>query len=147
MTTFEIILLAILLSLITSLLLFLQFRNIERHQASQDPMLLKIKAKLAKLDPKSKKIPMFEGDKSYTLDKKEIFLCLRDEYNNYYDENFLTYVALHEYAHVLCDEIGHTNKFHNIFKQLLNEAIDEGLYDPSKPIINNYCQLKPGSKA
>jgi hypothetical protein len=47
----------------------------------------------------------------------------------------LTYVGLHELAHVLCDEVGHTAKFYQIFDELLDKAHQMGLYDPSIPII------------
>ena len=39
--------------------------------------------------------------------KQKVYLCLKDENNEYYNDNMLIYVALHELAHVLCDEIGH----------------------------------------
>ena len=51
----------------------------------------------------------------------------------------LIYVTLHELAHVRCDEIGHTEKFHRIFKEILDEAANKGVYDSKKAIIKNYC--------
>jgi predicted metal-dependent hydrolase len=52
----------------------------------------------------------------------------------------LIFVAIHELAHVLCDEIGHTKKFEDIFHKLLQEAIEKKLYDPSFEPIRNYCE-------
>ena len=52
----------------------------------------------------------------------------------------LIYVALHEVAHVLCDEVGHTQKFHSIFEDLLKKATEMGIYNPSIPLIQNYCE-------
>ena len=64
---------------------------------------------------------------------------MKDENNNYYQENMLMYVVLHELAHVICDEIGHTKKFERIFKELLNDAGELGIYNASIPPIPNYC--------
>ena len=49
------------------------------------------------------------------------------------------YVAIHELAHVLCDEIGHTEKFYEIFNNLLDKAENLNIYDSDIPIISNYC--------
>lgn len=84
-------------------------------------------------------ITINRGNKSYTINKEHIYLCLKDEYNNYYSNNMLYYVLAHEFAHVLCDEIGHTPKFFNIFEELLDEMIKYDLYNPSIPINSDYC--------
>ena len=86
------------------------------------------------------KISLYKGDKSYTINKQKIFLCLRDENGSYYDDMMLLYVLLHELSHVLCDEVGHTEKFHEIFDQILAEANKQGIYDNSYSIIQDYCQ-------
>jgi Zn-dependent peptidase ImmA (M78 family) len=85
-------------------------------------------------------IGLYKGKKSYTINKEKIFLCLIDENNSYYDQEFLIYVLLHELAHVICDEIGHTKKFNKIFEELLIEAAKQKVYDPSTPMIPDYCQ-------
>lgn len=87
-------------------------------------------------------IKLLEGPKSFTINKKEIYLCLKDRKlgaENYYDYNSLIFVTLHEIAHVLCDELGHTKKFQMIFKELLEHASSLGLYDETKPFVKNYC--------
>ena len=86
-----------------------------------------------------KHIRFYEDDKSYTINKHKVYMCLKDENGKYYDENMLIYVLLHELAHVICDEVGHTPKFNKIFDELLNEAIKLNIYDPSKPLIRDYC--------
>ena len=83
---------------------------------------------------------LLRGEKSYTINKEKIYICLKDDNGEYYDNNMLIYVLLHECGHVLCDEIGHTEKFHNIFEELLKEATEMGIYDPKKPIDMNYCE-------
>ena len=82
--------------------------------------------------------------KSYIVDGilnkyKQGFLILKDENGKYYEMNMLIYVALHELAHVLCDEIGHTDKFKRIFEDLLIDAENKGIYNPNTPPILDYC--------
>lgn len=86
------------------------------------------------------RINLEEGDKSFTINKQNIYLCIKDKNNHtFYDENVLVYVVLHEIAHVLCDEVGHTHKFINIFNALLDRANAMGEYNPNKPFIEGYC--------
>ena len=54
----------------------------------------------------------------------------------------LLYVLLHEISHVICDEVGHTEKFSEIFDAVLEEATKMKIYDPNIPIINDYCQYE-----
>jgi|688.fasta_scaffold1026590_1 hypothetical protein len=84
-------------------------------------------------------ISLYKGDKSYTINKQKIFLCLTDEKGEYYNMNMLIFVTLHEIAHCLCDEIGHTNKFNDIFNELLEKAIKMKIYNPNIPILQDYC--------
>jgi hypothetical protein len=87
-------------------------------------------------------IKIKEGPKSFTINKREIYLCLKDRKSgeeNYYDYNSLIFVTLHEIAHVLCDELGHTKKFQMIFNELLEHASSLGLYDKHKPFVKDYC--------
>lgn len=84
-------------------------------------------------------ILIYRGDKSYTINKKHVYICLKNEKGEYYDENMLTYVLAHEIAHTLCDEVGHTDKFHEIFENLLVHMTTAGLYNPSIPLQPDYC--------
>lgn len=89
-----------------------------------------------------KNLVMVEDNESYTINKKTIHLCTQDPYNGeYYDKNTLMYVVLHELAHVLCSDIGHTDTFVTINSALLKHAVRHGFYDPSKPFVKNYCRL------
>jgi hypothetical protein len=85
-------------------------------------------------------IKLHRGDKSYTINKEKIFLCLRDEKGSYYTDNMLLYVLIHELAHCVCREIGHTDTFNEIFQVLLDKASALGIYDPNVPVIQDYCQ-------
>ena len=82
------------------------------------------------------------GEKSYTLNKEDIFLCLKDENDKYYEDNMLIYVLLHEVAHSICPEIGHTDLFKEIFDALLDKATEMKIYDKNIPVIKNYCLYK-----
>jgi hypothetical protein len=87
-----------------------------------------------------KNLVMVEDNESYTINKKVIHLCTKNPQNGkYYDKNTLMFVVLHELAHVLCSDVGHTENFTNINYTLLNHAIKHGLYDPTKPFVKNYC--------
>ncbi len=105
-----------------------------------DPMLIDIRKTLEPVFPDINTVILLKGKKSYTINKKKIHLCLFDKDGKYYDKNMLIYVTLHELAHVRCDEVGHTDKFHTIFKDILDTASKKGVYDPNEPIIKNYCE-------
>lgn len=110
----------------------------EKYQ-QRDPMLYEIRENLSLLSPKAKQLKFYEDNKSYTINKQKVYLCLKDDQDDYYPMNMLMYVAIHELAHVLCNEIGHTPKFHDIFSDLLLRATEIGIYDPDIPVIQNYC--------
>ena len=84
-------------------------------------------------------IELLKGNKSYTINKEKVFLCLQDENGNYYDMNMLVYVLAHEFAHVICNSVGHTEEFHRIFDQLLKALENFGMYDSRKEILTDYC--------
>lgn len=114
--------------------------SIKEHHLQDDPMLYKLKHILDPLHPDIKNLRLYKGDKSYTINKQKIYLCLRDKNGDYYSTNMLIYVLIHEFAHYLNkDDIGHTEKFHEIFEQLLDKAHELGIYDPSIPPIEKYC--------
>jgi len=113
--------------------------QVREYYQQTDPMLKIIKDTLSPLHEKVKDLQFFQGDKSYTINKKKIYLCLKDENEEYYDFNMLLYVAIHELSHVMCDEIGHTPKFNQIFHDNLILAENLGIYDSTRPIITNYC--------
>lgn len=84
-------------------------------------------------------VSLSKGDKSYTINKEDIYLCLKDENNQYYHDNMLIYVLLHEISHSICDEVGHTEKFHILFNALTKKAVELGIYDDKIPLIRDYC--------
>jgi hypothetical protein len=60
------------------------------------------------------------------------------------DQNTLTFVALHELAHVMSASIGHTPEFWKNFKFLVDRAVECGVYSPvdysKKPA--QYCGME-----
>lgn len=60
------------------------------------------------------------------------------------DINTLTFVALHEMAHVMSVSIGHNNEFWNNFKFLLDNAVEIKIYKPIdyKKRPESYCGLE-----
>lgn len=84
---------------------------------------------------------------SYSVNKGEkIVFCIRqkDENESLVDENTLTFVSIHELAHIMTKSVGHTPEFWNNFKRLLKVAVEEGLYT-KEDYTNNpkeYCGIK-----
>lgn len=108
-----------------------------------DPVIDQLKKILTPVHPSFQTLALYKGDKSYTINKEKVFMCLKDENNNYYPLNMLVYVLLHEMAHLLNKkDIGHTEEFYRIFDQLLDRATRNGVYNPNIPVINNYCATK-----
>lgn len=74
---------------------------------------------------------------TYTVNKDEMHICLRtrDINENIYDINLLMYVILHELAHMCNYDMtgepiqGHGDEFKRIFKILVTESIDLGIYN------------------
>lgn len=85
-------------------------------------------------------ISLYRGGKSFTINKEKVYLCLKDENGEYFNDNMLIYVLAHEISHSLCSEIGHTEKFHQIFEALLVKLTEAGIYNPSIPIQTDYCK-------
>ena len=86
------------------------------------------------------------GYTSYSINKGEkIILCIRQkDTNEIVEHNILMYVTIHELAHLMTSEVGHTPLFWDNFKFILQEAVEIGIYkkvdfaaEPAK-----YCGIK-----
>ena len=84
---------------------------------------------------------------SFTVNKgQETEFCLRPRDNDhaFYDLNLLTFVAIHEAAHMASVSEGHGAEFKAVFKFLLEQAVRIGIYQKhdfkQKPV--EYCGLK-----
>ena len=114
--------------------------RIHEKYLEDDPILVQIKQKLKTCFPEINSTILLKGKKSYTINKKRIHICLKDEKGDYYDQNMLIYVTIHELAHVKCPEVGHTDLFYTIFNELLDRGAACGVYDKGKPLIKDYCE-------
>ena len=86
------------------------------------------------------------GYTSYSINKGEkLILCIRQKDTDaLVPKNTILYVAIHELGHLMTDEIGHTKKFWDNFKWILNEAVTVGIYqkvDYAKSPVP-YCGIK-----
>ena len=131
--------------LLLSITIYLAFESITEKHSEEDPILRDVKATLEpfllqnNIDVLSK-IKLMKGDKSFTINKQKVYLCLKDKKTgSYYNKNILIYVLLHELSHVLCDEVGHTEKFSSIFENLLTKAKMQHIYDPRIQVSDDYC--------
>jgi hypothetical protein len=96
------------------------------------------------------KIRLCRGGSSYTIDKEFMYICTKDKKTGeYYDDVMLMHVTLHEIAHVICDEIGHTKKFDDIFTSFMEEAHSPTcdnqyqIYDKHAKLVDDYCGVGP----
>jgi|TARA_Y100000389_G_scaffold77859_1_gene74644 hypothetical protein len=112
-----------------------------------NPIIENLKDSIRRVVPEVDELQVREGNKSYTLDKEKIYLCLKDSNGKKYDindpvhKNMLVYVLLHELAHVLNkQDVGHTAAFHKKFDDVLKMAEQRGIYNPNLPLIKNYCE-------
>ena len=84
------------------------------------------------------------GYTSYSVNKgDQIVLCLRNK-DKLMDINTMTFVVLHEFAHLATESIGHTEEFWGNFKWILEESINIGIYTRQDFKNKNvdYCGIK-----
>jgi len=84
---------------------------------------------------------------SYSINKGEkIVFCIRhkEDKEKLVDENTMTFVSIHELAHIMTESVGHTDEFWANFKKLLKHAIEENLYvkEDYKSNPKDYCCIK-----
>jgi predicted metal-dependent hydrolase len=84
---------------------------------------------------------------SYSVNKGEkIVFCIRqkDEEESIVDENTLTFVSIHELAHIMTKSVGHTPEFWDNFKRLLKVSVENDLYKNEDYSKNpkEYCGIK-----
>ena len=116
---------------------------VSRTETYADPKIYEIKNVLMEIDPDvASKLNIQASNQSFTEDKRDMYLCLRDEKGQYYPDNMLHYVAIHELAHAKSKEVDthHTGQeFKNNFDKYLEIAKNKGLFDPKKGLVENYC--------
>ena len=107
-----------------------------------NPTIKKLKKDVSLVYPGIWKIRIYESKiENVTKNKKIIYLMLRDKDNKYIEYNMLLYILLHELSHILCHEYGHTKKFYEINKNLLEKAQACKIYKPKLPMRERACRL------
>lgn len=120
---------------------YLALKSQHEKEMEQHPDILRLKHRLNQIFPEMRDVKVMKAGSSYTLGKRKIYLCTRDpkDSKRIYDDNTLTYVFLHELAHVKTTQIGHGDEFKETFKNLLKRAANYGLYNFNLPHVENYC--------
>lgn len=69
---------------------------------------------------------------AYSVNKgEELSLCIREkDTEKFIDDNTIIFVAIHELAHIMTPETGHTPLFWNNMKYLLEQGSSQGIYMP-----------------
>ena len=99
-------------------------------------------------DSLKENFPITPGkDVSYNLNKGDLIsLCLRDFKNpsEFHQFNDILFVSIHELAHSCNESYGHDTSFWYIFRFLLENAIEAGIYKNVNYRNNNvnYCSMK-----
>ena len=86
-----------------------------------------------------KEIGKLESDAAYVINKQHMSFCLPENTAKSIDNiNLMTYVGIHELAHVMSIESGHGNEFIKNFEFLLNYAKRLNYFDP---LTNSYLPV------
>jgi hypothetical protein len=129
----------VLAILLICFIIYSIFFQVKENMKQNDPVLKELVEMIKPLHPIVKDIEFYEDNRSYTINKEKVYMCLKDKEGEYYHRNFLLMVLIHEISHVLTPEIGHTDLFNEIFQDLLAKATELGIYNPSIPMIQDYC--------
>ena len=84
---------------------------------------------------------------SYSLNKgNKLVFCIRhkDDDGTFVDDNTLVFVGIHELAHLMTTEVGHTPLFWSNMKMLLEVATKQGIYKPEnyEASPKKYCGIE-----
>jgi predicted metal-dependent hydrolase len=85
---------------------------------------------------------------SYSVNKGEkISICVRQTDNSFINDNIIIFVFIHELAHVMTEEVGHTPKFWDNMAYLLEQGEKIGIYVPEDYGENpvDYCGMEINS--
>lgn len=111
----------------------------------EDPLAKTLIEELRMVDPSIDAIVdnlnFYNGvNRTYTMNKRDVYLCSVDANGQQYHKNQLVLAMLHELSHALCPDVGHSQRFNQILDDLLQKAAAKGLYDPSQKSDPSYCQ-------
>ena len=115
-----------------------------KNMRNGDPIIKRdLKAALDRFN----KCIVLQNKESYTINKNEVNICWTEpnksneepDIRSDYSDSTNAYVIVHELAHVLCDEEGHTPYWQYIFDCLLDYSYDCGLIKKDEIELDNYC--------
>jgi len=125
-----------------------KLKKLVEHMGNKYPERKNIKQLVENFNPtKIKEILPTSKYTAYSENKGEkLAFCVTKTKNgdNLIDENTLTFVAIHELAHICTISIGHKDEFWNNFKFLLENAVKLNIYKPEdyKKKPREYCSMK-----
>lgn len=123
-----------------------ELTKLVNHMMAKYPENNDVKQLYENYNPKSVSEGSIEsGYTSYSVNKGEkIILCIRQVDRSFVEKNVVLYVAIHELAHIMTPDIGHTPLFWSNFRWLLEEAILIKMYKridySEKP--SDYCGIR-----
>ncbi len=125
----------------------IKLKKLVKHMKSEFPKRDNVKRLVENFNPKKiyETLPTSKHT-AYSENKGEkMAFCVTKKKNGtqLIDENTLTFVAIHELAHIATKSVGHNDEFWNNFKFLLEEAKKINIYNPvdykKKP--QEYCGM------
>jgi hypothetical protein len=129
----------ILFLVIAIIIVFLIFLT-ESYNKTDEIVITQIRYDLEYITPGINNLCIItSGDSTYTENKKNVYILLKDDRGQYYDYNTLIYASIHEISHVLCPDLDHSKRFVIIFRKLLDRAEISGIYVPHRVNVD-YCK-------
>jgi len=125
----------------------IKLKRLVKHMAQKYPDEERVKRLVKGFNPKKvmETLPTSEYT-AYSENKGEkLAFCLTKKKNegNMIEPNTLTFVSIHEVAHIMTKSVGHNKEFWDNFKFLLENAKEIGIYSPVDYSKNptEYCGM------
>ena len=125
----------------------IKLKKLVKHMAQKYPDEERVKRLVKGFNPKKvmETLPTSEYT-AYSENKGEkLAFCLTKKKNegNMIEPNTLTFVSIHEVAHIMTKSVGHDKEFWDNFKFLLENAKEIGIYSPVDYAKNptEYCGM------
>lgn len=134
--------------IVVIIVLFALYRKRERFEVTDADYAYvdKLKRIVETVYPPAVDIVVVPGRQSVTVQKKVVYICLKDpKTKQYYPLDVLLYVTLHEIAHVVSKSYSshaHNGEFKDNFDKLLDAAGAMGYFPTVVSIPKNYCGMR-----
>ena len=107
----------------------------------EDPLLQNIRRDLKRIAPDAPEFTLVEErEKSFLENKEKIHLVIQRTDGTKYEYDVLLSVAIHELAHLLTEEEGHTKRFYREEARLFKEARRLGILEQKKTERDYPCE-------